>query len=96
MTSKHKMAADSMGTFVRKVLGEMAVCYVTINIPQQGQGVANMLYYKTNVHGFASIAKLKSSFVLWDYFTSPYHANYPFTFYYPMVPCCEICKQSSF
>ena len=48
---------------------------LTFTYCSKGKGVANMLNYKTNVCGFASIAKLKSSFVLWDNFTSPCRAN---------------------
>ena len=32
MTQKHKMAADSVGTFVQRVLGEMVVRYVNVYI----------------------------------------------------------------
>ena len=58
MTSKHKMAADSVDTFVQRVLGETAVHYVNVYISE-----AYILNYKTNVYGFASIPKLKSGFV---------------------------------
>ena len=48
---------------------------LTFTYRSRGKGVANMLNYKTNMHGFASIVQLKSSFVLWDNFTSPCRAN---------------------
>ena len=35
MTSKHKMAANSVDTFVQRLLGEMAVCYVNVYILQK-------------------------------------------------------------
>ena len=36
MKSKHKMAADCVGTFVQRVLGEMVVRYVNVYMLQQG------------------------------------------------------------
>ena len=36
MMSKHKMTADSVETFVQRVLGEVVVRYVNICILQQG------------------------------------------------------------
>ena len=75
MTSKHKMTADSVDTFVQRVLWEMAVRYVNVYILQQGQGEVCRLNYKTNTCGFASIPKLKFGFVWWDCFTLPHHAN---------------------
>ena len=36
LTSKHKMAADSLGIFVYRVLGEMAVRYVNVYMLQKG------------------------------------------------------------
>ncbi|XP_065886790.1 cohesin subunit SA-1-like [Dysidea avara] len=40
MTSKYKKVTDSVGTFVQRVLGEMAVHYVNVYILQQGTSIA--------------------------------------------------------
>ena len=48
---------------------------LTFTYCSKGQGEVFRLNYKTNVHGFALVPKLKSGFVCWHYFALPHHAN---------------------
>ena len=58
MTSKHKMAADSVDTFVQRLLREMAIRYVNVYYCSKGKGEAYILNYKTNARDFVSIVNL--------------------------------------
>ena len=68
---------------------------LTFTYCSKGQGEAYILNYKTNVHGFVSITNL--SLLLSGGTISHRHITLlAFYLYYPIVPCCELRKQSSF